>query len=205
MRLPALVALLPLLAQLMCAALPARAADEPEAVYGKYHRAVMAGDIEEMFSNSPARLRAEMRSASASTKDAALKMAQYLMPRAFTVQRKTMLPNGRAVLIVSGPWADEGRVLETMYGTVRMVIEDGNWKVDELSWSNEKPAGLGAPKPAAPPVAADKPAPKGTPMKGAAASAPAAAPAAPERKLGAAQPDCVYKPVMTAKDLENCK
>jgi hypothetical protein len=28
---------------------------------------------------------------------------------------------------------------------------------------------------------------------------------APERKLGQAKPPCVFKPVMTAEDLENCK
>ena len=53
MRLPALVALLALLAQLMFAALPARAADEPEAVYAKFHRAVMSGSIEEMIKYGP--------------------------------------------------------------------------------------------------------------------------------------------------------
>jgi hypothetical protein len=29
--------------------------------------------------------------------------------------------------------------------------------------------------------------------------------AAPEKKLGAAKEPCVYKPVMTAQDMENCK
>jgi len=29
--------------------------------------------------------------------------------------------------------------------------------------------------------------------------------APPERKLGTARPPCVYKPVMTAEDVENCR
>jgi hypothetical protein len=29
--------------------------------------------------------------------------------------------------------------------------------------------------------------------------------AAPERKLGAAKPPCVYKPVMTNEDIDNCR
>jgi hypothetical protein len=29
--------------------------------------------------------------------------------------------------------------------------------------------------------------------------------AAPERKLGTQKPPCVYKAVMTAEDLENCR
>ena len=28
---------------------------------------------------------------------------------------------------------------------------------------------------------------------------------APGKKLGVAKPECVYKPVMTAQDMENCR
>ena len=98
---------------------------------------------------------------------------------------------------MSGPWSDEGQPLQTMYGTVQMVMENGEWKVDELNWSNERPAILATPKPAAAPATAGaKTAP--------AASAPVAPPT-PTRTLGAAKPPCVYKPVMTAEDVENCK
>jgi hypothetical protein len=177
------------------------AADEPEAVYAKFHRAVMAGDLAEMLKYGPAQRRAEIEGMSASSKEAALKMAQFMMPRAFTLQRKTVQANGRAAtLIVSGPWADVDQKLDTMYGTVRMLQENGEWKVDETSWSNDKPAILAAPKPAAAPVAAGKPAPK--------AAAPAVGSmqsASPGRTLGAAKPECIYKPVMTAQDMENCK
>ena len=71
-------------------------------------------------------------------------------------------------------------------------------------------------------AADDKPAAaKAAPAKKAAAKAPAApkaAPAqsrstlpvgaldsAPDRKFGEQKPPCVYKPVMTAEDLENCR
>jgi len=203
MRLPvgrsaAAVALLVLLP------LAAFAAEEPEAVYAKFHRAVMAGDLDEMLKYGPAPRRAEMQGMSASSKDAALKMAQFMMPRAFTLQRKTVQANGRgATLIVSGPWAGGGQRLETMYGIVRMVTENDEWKVDESNWSNEKPANLAAPKP---PVAAkgaaavkDAAAGSGAPVVGSTPSA------TPGRTLGAAKPPCVYKPVMTAVDIENCK
>src|ERR1700675_640111 len=120
-----------------------------------------------------------------------------MMPRAFTLQRKTVQPNGRATLIVSGPWMGEGQRPETMYGVVRMVTENGEWKVDESNWSNEKPAILAMPNPAAAPVA-DKAAPKptvagkGAPVVGSMDSG------SPGRRLGEAKPPCVYKPVMTA-------
>ena len=58
---------------------------------------------------------------------------------------------------------------------------------------------------------AKKPATKKTAAKPAAAAPAAATPAvgtldaAPERKFGTEKEPCVYKPVMTAQDLENCK
>ena len=197
MRLTAALVLLALLP------LAAAAAEEPEAVYAKFHRAVMAGDLEEMLKYGPAQRRAEMRGLSETHREAALKMAQFMMPRAFTLERKTLQAKGRATLIVSGP-GDLGRQkLGTMYGVVAMLMENGEWKVDEVSWSEEKPAILATPKAAAQPAAADKAAPKAAgksaPLAG---TAPAAA---PERKLGAAKEPCVYKPVMTAQDMENCK
>jgi hypothetical protein len=183
------------------------AADEPEVVYGKFHRAAMAGDLEEMLKHGPAQRRAEIQGMSESSKDAALKMAKFMMPRAFTVERRLPASAGRATLIVSGP-GDGGTGsgnLRTIYGTVIMVAENGIWKVDEASWSTERPAVLGAAPPAGARTVADKSQGK----------APAAAPKAsppgtiylepPTRKLGAAKPECVFKPVMTAQDLENCK
>ena len=66
----------------------------------------------------------------------------------------------------------------------------------------DEPKAEPAKKPAARKAAAKKPA----------AAAPAAATpavgtldAAPERKFGTQKEPCVYKPVMTAQDLENCK
>jgi len=205
MRLPTVIALLVLLP---LAALPVRGAEEPEAVYAKFHRAVMAGDLDEMLKYGPAPRRAEMHSMSGASREAALKMAQFMMPRAFTLQRKTVQANGRATLIVSGPWAGGGQKLETMYGIVRMVTENNEWKVDESNWSNEKPPNLAATDKAAPKtsVAAkgaaavkDAAAGSGAPVVGSTSSA------TPGRTLGAAKPPCVYKPVMTAVDIENCK
>ena len=74
---------------------------------------------------------------------------------------------------------------------------------------------------AALPASADDPAdaaPKAAPAKKAAKKADAKAPestdkmkpvgslgSTPERKLGEAREPCVYKPVMTQEDLDNCK
>jgi hypothetical protein len=189
-------ALAALLVLLPCAA---PAADEPEAVYARFHRAAMGGNLDEMLTYGLEQRRAEMQGASATTRDAALRLVQFMMPRAFKLENKTVnARTGRATLIVSGPWEDGSR-MQTVYGTVMMVMENGAWKVDETTWSNEKPAIASAPKPAAPP--ADKAAGK-VPANGA---AQAVGSMAPGRRLGEAKPECVYKPVMTAEDVERCR
>jgi len=174
----------------------ALAADEPEVVYGRYHRAAMAGELDEMLNHGLAARRAAMQGMSAAHREAALKMAQFMMPRAFTLERKTVQGNGRATLVVSGPGGSGDGRLVTIYGTVAMLMERGEWKVDQANWSTEKPAELAASKAA--PQAASKPAAKAAPAAGSTT-------ASTFRKLGDAKPECVYKPVMTAKDMENCK
>jgi hypothetical protein len=90
------------------------------------------------------------------------------------------------------------------------VLERGGWKVATAKWTNQAPAGsqpsaaaaqkgAGA-KPVPSTQGAQKPAaqPRGAPMVG-------SINATPERKLGIAKEPCVYKPVMTAEDMENCK
>ena len=201
---------------LSLAALPAAAAEEPDAIYGRYHRAIVAGDAAEMLRHASAAQRAELAEMSAAQREAALKMIGSLMPRAFMLHDKTVLPGGTSArLLLSGPG---GSVLdarsETLYGNVRMVLERGEWKVASTNWSNTRPPGLqaAAKAPAAPQKAAAPPPaamPKAPAQK---AVAPArGAPvvgsinATPERKLGMAKEPCVYKPVMTAEDIENCK
>jgi hypothetical protein len=182
---------------------PLHAADEPEAVYAKYHRAVMAGQLEEMLVYGPTQRRIEIRGSSASSQDAALKMAKFMMPRAFTLERKTITGKGRATLIVSGPGEVGGNRLQPIYGTVSMLMENGEWKVDEVSWNNERPAILATPKPGASPAAAEKAVPKFTGKGGQVVGTTTSATLG--RTLGEAKPVCVYKPVMTAADMEACK
>jgi hypothetical protein len=190
-----------------CMLLPcaAPAAEEPETVYAKFHRAVMAGDLEEMLRYGPAQRRAEMQGLSAAHKEAALKMAQFMMPRAFTLERKAVHARGRTTLIVSGPWEGGRNKMETMYGTVNMLVETGEWKVDEVNWSNDRPQILATAKPAALPPAADKAAPKAAPSAKGAPVVGSMSSGTPGRTLGEAKPPCVYKPVMTAVDMDNCK
>ena len=176
------------------------AAEEPEAVYAKFHRAVVAGDLGEMLRYASDAQKAELGAMSAAQKAASVKMIAALMPRTYVLKDKSVNPNGqgaRLVLSGAGP-VMLGDKPETLYGTIRMVMQRGDWKVGESSWSNGVPVmSQAAPKPAAPAAAA---APKTKNM------APVGSlDGAPEKKLGKQKPTCVFKPVMTAEDLENCK
>jgi hypothetical protein len=215
------------LSLLLLALLPALTAfaAEPEAVYAQFHRAVASGNLDEMLRYAPDARRAEMAKISAAQKEGALKMMTMMMPRAFTLRDKTVSEDGKAArLVVAGPADPNGPAPgQLLYGTVRMMVEKGDWKVSEVNWSPEAPTMLspvnpgGAyspPRPGAKPAAStgNAPATPGAPAaKPAAAAPPRAAPlvgsttGAPERKLGTAKAECVYKPVMTAEDMANCK
>lgn len=184
-------------------ALPALAAEEPDAVYGRYHRAAAAGNVAEMAQYVQAAQRAELLSMSAAQKNATVKMLAATMPRAFALRNKTVAPDGKSArLLVSGPGeVHEGEKPEILYGAVRMVMEGGNWKVGETEWTNDPPAGFAAaPAPRAAPGAAPKTtAPSGGGGLVGSTSSP------PARKLGTVKEPCVYKPVMTAEDIQNCR
>ena len=199
MRLPAAIALMVLLPLTPLAAL---AADEPEVVYAKFHRAAMSNNLEELLKYGLDARRAELGSMSDAQKEATLKMASSMMPRAFKLRSKVIGPGGRSArLVVTGTGENLiGGTPEVLYGEVTMVMERGEWKVDESSWSNEAPAAAVTTRSGAGPAAAPA-------AVKAAAARPVAKPEAiaPLRTLGPAKPPCVYKPVMTAEDVENCR
>ena len=180
-------------------AFAAPAADEPEAVYAKWHRATVTGNLEEMTRYAPDAQRAEIAGMSQAQKDAAVKLAAASMPRAFLLRSKSVEPGGQgARLAVSGPGAAIlGDRPEMLYGSIRMVMVRGEWKVSEANWSNVQPAQPQSAPAKAAPAKATAPA-RGVAPVGSLDSAPV-------RKLGTAKPPCVYKPVMTAEDVENCR
>ena len=194
MRVPAIVFLAALLP------LAALAADEPEVVYAKFHRAAISGDLGELGRLGPTARRHEMMEMSDAQKAAVLKMAASMMPRAFILKSKQVIQPGRSArLIVSGTGENLiGGKPETLYGEIKLVMEQGEWKVDESSWSNEPPENLAAAKPGAAKPAAAAPAAAARPQSAPVSSSPA-------RTLGAAKAPCVYKAVMTAEDVENCR
>jgi len=181
----------------------ALAAEEPEIAYGKFHRAIASADLAEAMKYAPAARRTEMAAMSEAQKDAQIKMLSLMLPRAFTLMSKTVAPNGKtANLVVTGPGQPviAGAAPEKMYGRVKMVSEGGEWKVDELAWSNERPAVAAQTQAPAKPVE-----PKPAAAAKAAARTSATAPQPPTPKLGEAKAPCVYKPVMSNEDMERCR
>jgi hypothetical protein len=214
-------------ALLLCLALlpAARAADPPESIYANFHRAAVAGDLNRMMLYAPAARRKEMARLPPAQKAAQVKLVAAMLPRTYVVQAKTVDSEGLSLHVsgMSTP-SKQGQKSEMVYGSIKMRLEGGDWKVGSMNWSNTPPTGAARGKPPAPSVAAVKPTgryaikppgetaakpPRATPARPSAApmsrGGPTVVGAPPERKLGTAKPPCVYKPAMTAEDLENCR
>lgn len=171
-------------------AVPAAAADDPETVYGKLHRATLAGSVEEVLSYATAGKRKEM--ASLPGREDVVRMMALSLPKAYSVTKKDV-DGSKAHLEFRGVHDSGG----PSRGNAEFVKEKGAWKVDEWSWSALAQAPM---KDAAQPESAKAPAtPAGTEMV---ATVPVDAPTL--RKATAETAPCVIKPVMSDDDLRRC-
>ena len=183
-----LVALLALLV-----AVPAAAADDPETVYGKLHRATLAGSVEEVLSYATADKRKEM--ASLSGKEDVVRMMALSLPKAYSVTKKDTSADGRKTHLELRGVHDAGGPSR---GNAEFVKEKGAWKVDEWSWSVLAQA---TPMKDAPQPESAK-APAGAATTETVATAPVDAPTL--RKATAETAPCVIRPVMSDDDLRRC-
>ena len=171
-------------------AVPAAAVDDPETVYGKLHRATLAGSVEEVLSYATAEKRKEM--ASLAGKEDMVRMMALSLPKAYSVTKKDV-DGAKAHLEFRGVHDSGG----PSRGNAEFVKEKGAWKVDEWSWSALAQAPM---KDAAQPGAAKAPATPASPET--AATVPVDAPTL--RKASAETAPCVIKPVMSDDDLRRC-
>ena len=183
-----LVALLALLF-----AVPAAAADDPETVYGKLHRATLAGSVEEVLSYASAGKRKEM--ASLAGKEDVVRMMALSLPKAYSVTKNDTSADGRKAHLELRGVHDSGGPSR---GNAEFVKEKGAWKVDEWSWSVLAQAPM---KDAAQPEPAKAPA-TATATAEPVATAPVDAPTL--RRTSAEAAPCVIKPVMSDDDLRRC-
>jgi hypothetical protein len=183
----------------LAAALPA-AAQDPETAFARYHRAAVAGDVNEMMRYASDEQRADLAAMSPAQRAAMSKMAAATMPRGFTVRDKQLSANGQSArlrLLGLGPGIMDGKP-EKVYGTAQLLRQRGEWKVANVDWTNQDPGPAAAPAPA------------NAKAKPAISAAHGAAPVGslqgePVKKFGRQRPPCVYKPVMTQEDIDNCK
>jgi hypothetical protein len=192
-----------LVASLLAAA-GALAADAPEAVYARMHAAALARDLDEMR-----RYAAEARRAELTVPD---------VPKKYRLTGKAVRKDGNAVELRASGTADSvGLGYTQMFGVVDLVRENGEWKVERLSWSTGRPGEypegyvvvLGpAPQPRS---SAEPQAPRFTlppsppePSHLRTQRAQEPKPGDPGFTLQRPPPPCVIKPVMTDDDLRAC-
>ncbi len=115
-----------MLLALLAACGAAAAADAPEAVYAKMHAAALAQDLE------------AMRAYAAQAERETLVLPQ--VPKTYGVTGKAMRKDGNAVELRATGTADSvGLGYTQIFGVIGLVKEHGEWKVERLSWSTERP------------------------------------------------------------------
>ena len=105
------------------------AAEAPEAVYAKFHRAVVAGDFNEMIKYGTAKQAAETQAMPPAARQAALELVRRLMPKTYSLAGRRIETDQRMTLRLVSQGA--GGISS---GTARMQMENGEWKVDEVNW-----------------------------------------------------------------------
>jgi hypothetical protein len=180
----------------------ALAADEPEAVYEKMHAAAVAHDLD------------AMRLYASEAERATLVVPE--VPKAYRITGKALRKDGNAVELRATGTADSvGLGYTQMFGVIGLVKEGGDWKVQRLTWSTERPGEYpegyvlvqGAPpqprssaEPQVPRFALPPTAPERSRLLN---PKPPADPAERALTIERSHP-CEIKPVMTDDDLRAC-
>jgi hypothetical protein len=108
-------------------AAPALAQNQPESVYASFHRAGLAGDYDGMLKYGSA---AHANDLPAAERKRLLRVLARVLPPKYAVVEKTVDEGGkRAVLRL------RGTPPQAVLGTITLVKEKGEWKVDEANWA----------------------------------------------------------------------
>ncbi len=190
------------LVALLLPSIAAGAADEPDAVYAKMHAAALARDLEAVRSYT-----AEAQRATVVVPD---------VPRTYRLTGKAVRKDGNAVELRAVGTADSvGLGYTQLFGVVGLVKEGGEWKVERLVWSTDRPGDYPegyvlvdgeAPQPRSstetqvPRFTLPQPAPERSRLLN-----PKRAPEPPrEPQLGVEPRPCEIKPVMSDEELRAC-
>jgi hypothetical protein len=167
-----------------------RAWEEPEAVYAKYHHAIMTGNAEEMIRLTPAARRAEV----AARKESELRQLTAALPVAYALEQKVVSRDGQNARLI---YSASGEAFEVpragaQFGIVRLALELGEWRLIDQSWAREKPAEL---------APARAQASEGGRLRDMTRpNRPTTPPV-----LRVARPGCTYKGVMSDEEIERCR
>jgi hypothetical protein len=119
----------------LAVATPALALDEPEAVYAKFHRAGLAADYEGMRKYQSSAKANEMDPIPPGERKQILQALARLLPRSYAVVEKTVEEGAtRAVLRLRATQQDADGKPQPLAGTITLVKEKGEWRVDEANW-----------------------------------------------------------------------
>jgi hypothetical protein len=180
----------------------AAAADEPEAVYAKMHAAALAHDLE------------AVRSYAAEAERATMPVPE--VPKSYRLTGKAVRKDGNAVELRAVGTADSvGLGYTQIFGVAGLVREGGEWKVERLLWSTDRPGEYpegydlvegeapqprSSSEPQAPRFALPQPVPERSLLLN-----PKRAPEPPrDPRFGVEPPPCEIKPVMSDEDLLAC-
>lgn len=134
---------------LFCAS--AVAQEDPEAVYARMHRALLAGKTDEVVSYATAAQRAELDRMPKEQKEAVIGFMSKMLPATYTITEMTIAPDGNSA-ILRGTGVIDFMGKADHYLLANFKKEGGVWKVEKSSWSNNKPPAAAA-KPAVPAAA----------------------------------------------------
>ncbi len=180
--------------------------DDPHTVYLKLHRATLVQNLNEMLLYTSDAGSVELKTYAGDAQR--LKLVSAMMPRVYTVRATSMNADAsRARLRATGTFTFQGNTAPS-YGTVDLVKQSGEWKVERFEWSGDKPQGFDdavAQARLAARLAQGGPAPEETP-RAAQAQKPAAEPEPTPPSLSERKPkrECEIKPVMSDDDLRAC-
>ena len=159
----------------------ASAQDAPEAVFGKFHRAMLAGNIDDMNKYGTPGGATEIAKLPADKRKQVLDALKAVTPKNYKITGRQLSKDGNHLTLrMTGTGAAGvlGMKADPQDGVILMVKQGGEWKVDDVKWQD---------------------------AKGRSAPAAAATPSAPEVKPGIAPSPCVIYPVMTKEEMDRCR
>jgi hypothetical protein len=156
------------------------AQDDPEAVFGKFHRAILAANLDDMIKYGTPGGLTDIAKLPADKRKQVLDAMKSLTPPRYKITGRQLSNDGtKLTLRMTGSGASMfGVKADPQDGVTVMVKQGGEWKVDEVNWKDAKGRTAAAPETTSPP---------------------------PGGKLGTADAPCVIKPVMTNADRERCR